>query len=53
MKDIGKQILVAVLTAVILGTGAGVWNLIMEVKELRYDVDQLYREVSEHIAEEH
>lgn len=53
MKDIARQILIAVLTAVIIGTGAGVWNLIMEVKELRYDVDRLYAEVSEHEQKEH
>ena len=53
MKDIGKQILVAVLTAAILGTAAGVYNLLKEVHELRYDVDRLYAEVSEHEAEEH
>jgi hypothetical protein len=53
MKDILKQVMVAIMTAAILGTAAGVWNLIMEVKGLRYDVDRLYAEVSEHQQEEH
>lgn len=42
MKDVLKTVLASVLTAAIIGTAAGVWKLVVEVHDLRQDVDQLY-----------
>lgn len=41
-KDILKAVLISMLTATILGTAAGVWNLVITVHDLRQDVDALY-----------
>lgn len=53
MKAVLKSVLTSILTAAILGTAAGVWKLVIEVHDLRQDVDRLYAEVSEHMQEGH
>jgi hypothetical protein len=46
-KDIGGKILQALIVAALLWVGGAVKDLVMEVHDLRYDVDRLYAEVSE------
>lgn len=47
MKDTLRAVIIAVLSSLIVATAAGVVRLVLEIHELRYDVDRLYAEVSE------
>ena len=52
VKDVFKAVLISVLTSLIIGTAVGVGKLVLELHELRYDVDRLYSEVSDLAAKE-
>lgn len=47
MKEVLRQVLTAVLVAVILWLGSEIKNLITTVMELRGDVDRLYSMVDD------
>ena len=47
MKEVARQVLVAVLVAAILWLGSEIKNLVSTVMELRGDVDRLYSMVDD------
>jgi len=46
-QDITKSVISTVLAAAILAGAAGIWKLLMEVHDLRQDVDNLYSAVDD------
>ena len=46
-KDISAKVVQALVVASLLWLAGGIKDLVLEVKELRYDVDRLYAEVSD------